>query len=930
MAAKTESMMTQNFCDPWMGYKELPQDKKQSSSVKISVVFLDHSEVVFIVNKRDRGQVLLNTVFHHLRVTEARFFGLQFPCDIPDTMRWLDPAKSIRKQFKRGYPYTLHFRVKFYPTETSAMKDEFTRYQLFLQIKLDLLERRLSCSMSATALIASLAVQTEIGDYNVAEHERHYIKQFKFIPNQSKEFEAEVERLHKLQRGLMPSQAEYLFIRKAQKLDMYGVELHHAKDDEDQDLDVGVASDGILLFQNEIQIKHLRWSSIVKISFKRKLFCIQLRPTPCQQHNSEHLHSFHMDNYRACKRLWKSCVDFHSFYRQDRCLNSSCSHPSLSNKIVGTKSDKALLGFFALNAKQRNYDKTYSSSVSQSDLRQYSYCAHTNYFSVNENHDYYAGYGDKKNPRRLSAPPSVSFGVLDGEFCKATPKKGCFLNSNVSDNKEVTNSSLSANSGYSSEESPCVVELLQNETLPSETKDMLVMTNTVDDCRDETSYFTNCSSISSSSMMNSDNLHQNVVSIKLNPDSNGRYGFNVKGGADYNNGITISKVVEDSPAALCSPRLNIGDHVLQVNGKDLRQFSHDQVIRFIKKTCEDQTEELELLVLPNCIRIENTEKPLFSELTTADRQVETNVLDNSIKLLENMLSSGEVLSMFDKLHRKKPGETTNHARLPLNSTKNRYRDVLPYDSSRVSLSGSSSNYINANYVNIKIPGTDWTNHYIASQGPLPNTCADFWTMIWEQKANFIVMLTVLLERGRTKCHQYWPENGELAQFGQWNVQSLNEKVSSSFAFRDFRLYHCHESASNSASRLIHQMQYIAWPDHGVPDDSSDFLDFILQVRQKRVGMKEPCVVHCSAGIGRTGVLITVETAMCLIEANQPIYPIDIAETLRNHRAMMIQTTSQFKFICDAIIRVYKEGLAKPILDNECTNVTDSDNSLVKG
>ena len=90
-------------------------------------------------------------------------------------------------------------------------------------------------------------------------------------------------------------------------------------------------------------------------------------------------------------------------------------------------------------------------------------------------------------------------------------------------------------------------------------------------------------------------------------------------------------------------------------------------------------------------------------------------------------------------------------------------------------------------------------------------------------------------------------------------------------------------------RLIRQMQYISWPDHGVPDDSSDFLDFVLRVRQNRVGMVEPTVVHCSAGIGRTGVLITMETAMCLMEANQPVYPLDIVRQMRDQRAMLIQT-----------------------------------------
>jgi tyrosine-protein phosphatase non-receptor type 4 len=141
------------------------------------------------------------------------------------------------------------------------------------------------------------------------------------------------------------------------------------------------------------------------------------------------------------------------------------------------------------------------------------------------------------------------------------------------------------------------------------------------------------------------------------------------------------------------------------------------------------------------------------------------------------------------------------------------------------------------------------------------------------------------------------------------VESIAEDITDSFAFRDFILHKISDEGTDdeehviSESRNIKQMQYIAWPDHGVPDDSSDFLDFVLRVRQHRVGMDKPSVVHCSAGIGRTGVLITMETAMCLIEANQPVYPIEIARTMRDQRAMMIQTTSQFKFVCEAILCV---------------------------
>lgn len=286
-----------------------------------------------------------------------------------------------------------------------------------------------------------------------------------------------------------------------------------------------------------------------------------------------------------------------------------------------------------------------------------------------------------------------------------------------------------------------------------------------------------------------------------------------------------------------------------------------------------------------------------------------NALDMSLKLLEESLESGAALAQFEQLYRKKPGMTMNAARLEANIPKNRYRDISPYDQTRVIMkNGVTGDYINANYVNMEIPVSGIVNRYIAAQGPLPTTCADFWQMIWEQQSTLVVMLTTKVERGRIKCHQYWPDHYTTTDYGTLQVTCVKEEESDSFAFREFNLTH----VELREERHISHMQYIAWPDHGVPDDPADFLDFVQKVRQKRVGLVEPSIVHCSAGIGRTGVLITMETAMCLIEANQPVYPLSIVRQMRDQRAMLIQTPNQYKFVCEAILRCYNEGIVKPL------------------
>jgi len=206
------------------------------------------------------------------------------------------------------------------------------------------------------------------------------------------------------------------------------------------------------------------------------------------------------------------------------------------------------------------------------------------------------------------------------------------------------------------------------------------------------------------------------------------------------------------------------------------------------------------------------------------------------------------------------------------------------------------------------------NRYIAAQGPLPNTSTDFWQMVWEQQSSIIVMLTTKVERGRVKCHQYWPELYETSDYNGVQVTCVKEEMSASFAFREFTVVSTQAGNHNNEERHIRQMQYISWPDHGTPEESADFLDFVMRVRQDRSGMVEPTVVHCSAGIGRTGVLITMETAMCLIESNQPVYPLDIVRQMRDQRAMLIQTSSQYKFVCEAILRVYNDKIVQPLDD----------------
>lgn len=851
-------------------------------TIEISVILLDHSEIIFVVSKRDRGQVLLDAVFKKLRCQEPKYFGLQFPQNVPDAMKWLDPTKSIRKQFKRGYPLILYYRIKYYISDLSRMKDHSTRYQLFLQIKLEILEQRLSCPANKAALLASYAVQSAFGDFDPGSHQGRYLKKFKFLPNQTQDFENELQKLHKKHRGLTPGQAEFLFLQEAKKLPTYGVDLHYGKLTNGQDIKVGVATDGIGIFKKGKVWKQYDWSKIIKISFKRKLFYIQLQRE--EGKDDSLLTEFSMDNYRACKRLWKNCVDCHSFHRQDR---EKVLGPSKKQGIIPTKNGKPVFGLFNLGGKN-NRAKHDSMDKAMLNFREPQKSTSTKMLNTSvfsKDKDSFFDL-DKKESRRLSAPPSVTLAVLPPDQHDQIPMNNsqhdltdAVRTEHVRHHKEVEPDPYPL-SDFSPQESyyDCPFQPTQQET------------------------------ISNNSAPEPYILPGDMGLIRIKPDIEGRFGFNIKGGSDLNLPITISKIAPHSPADTCNPPLNVGDEIVQINGRDVNLLTHEQAVNFIRATREKFSGELVLLVRPlvtfqgvNDMEPQgDVQQP--AEMESADDEEYQETLESSMKLLDHLVATGKEMMLFDKLYRRKTGLAMNDARLAANVPRNRYRDISPYDATRVRLTSWETDYINGSHIIIKINNTDIINHYIACQGPLPLTSGDFWAMVWQQGATLIVMVTTIVERGMMKCHQYWPDASMTKQFGNLTVTSVSERKSNCFVFREFDLSVAGDESS--APRRVSHIQYVAWPDHGVPDDSSDFLDFITCVRQKRVGMTVPTVVHCSAGIGRTGVMIAMETAMCLIEAGQPVYPLQITRDMRDQRAMMIQTAAQFRFVCEAILRVF--------------------------
>ncbi|KAL9862871.1 band 4.1-like protein 2 isoform 9-T10 [Geothlypis trichas] len=284
---------------------------KKVKTVQCKVMLLDGTEYSCDLEKRAKGQVLFDKVCEHLNLLEKDYFGLLF-YENSEQKNWLDSSKEIKRQI-RSLPWIFTFNVKFYPPDPSQLTEDITRYFLCLQLRQDIVSGRLPCSFVTHALLGSYTLQAELGDHDPGEHSSDYISEFQFAPNQTQEMEEKVAELHKTHRGLTPAQADSQFLENAKRLSMYGVDLHHAKDSEGVDIMLGVCANGLLIYKDRLRINRFAWPKILKISYKRSNFYIKVRPAELEQFESTI--GFKLPNHRAAKRLWKVCVEHHTFFR---------------------------------------------------------------------------------------------------------------------------------------------------------------------------------------------------------------------------------------------------------------------------------------------------------------------------------------------------------------------------------------------------------------------------------------------------------------------------------------------------------------------------------------------------------------------------------------------------------------------------------------
>ncbi|XP_073870588.1 protein 4.1 isoform X18 [Macaca fascicularis] len=375
--------------------------KHRNMHCKVSL--LDDTVYECVVEKHAKGQDLLKRVCEHLNLLEEDYFGLAI-WDNATSKTWLDSAKEIKKQV-RGVPWNFTFNVKFYPPDPAQLTEDITRYYLCLQLRQDIVAGRLPCSFATLALLGSYTIQSELGDYDPELHGVDYVSDFKLAPNQTKELEEKVMELHKSYRSMTPAQADLEFLENAKKLSMYGVDLHKAKDLEGVDIILGVCSSGLLVYKDKLRINRFPWPKVLKISYKRSSFFIKIRPGEQEQYESTI--GFKLPSYRAAKKLWKVCVEHHTFFR----LTSTDTIPKSK--------------FLALGSKFRYSGRTQAQTRQASALidRPAPHFERTASKRASRSLDGAAVDSADRSPRPTSAPAIAQGQVAEGGVLDASAKK---------------------------------------------------------------------------------------------------------------------------------------------------------------------------------------------------------------------------------------------------------------------------------------------------------------------------------------------------------------------------------------------------------------------------------------------------------------------------------------------------------------------------
>ncbi|KAM3967788.1 band 4.1-like protein 4A [Aphomia sociella] len=292
------------------------------------VVLLDERELLHEIQDNSTGQALLDVVFRHLDLLETAYFGLRY-VDQDNQTHWLDAGKRLRRQLRGSDPHTFYFGVKFYAADPCKLLEEITRYQLFLQLKQDVLRGRLPVNFDLAAELAAYVLQSELGDYDPRRHTLGYVSEFRLLAHQTPELETRAAEIHRTLTGISPAQAELSYLDKVKWLDMYGVDLHPVLGEDSVEYFLGLAPSGLLLLRGKHTVANYYWPRVSKLYYKGRYFMLRV----ADKNNDTSTYGFESPTRAACRHLWRCCSDHHAFFRLQQTSPASAEIFALGSRL---------------------------------------------------------------------------------------------------------------------------------------------------------------------------------------------------------------------------------------------------------------------------------------------------------------------------------------------------------------------------------------------------------------------------------------------------------------------------------------------------------------------------------------------------------------------------------------------------------------------
>uniref|UniRef100_A0A8C9SM79 protein-tyrosine-phosphatase n=1 Tax=Scleropages formosus TaxID=113540 RepID=A0A8C9SM79_SCLFO len=803
---------------------------------------LDNNVIECTLSVESTGQECLEAVAQRLELRETHYFGLWFQSK-SQLQRWVELEKALKKQLdKFGNEPLLFFGVMFYVPNVSRLEQEVTRYQYYLQVKKEILDGRLQCTVEQGIRLAGLAVQADFGDFTQFQSQ-DFLREYVLFPvnwphveEVLEEWTQKVAEEHKSHCGMQPAEAELLYIKEVERLDGYGQESFAAKDNYTNDLYIGVSFIGVFAkHRNGRSIMLHRWKDIGNIGHNKSAITVEIT-------SKDDTMMFHTEDMEMAKYIARLFTARHKFYKQNKiCTEPAHSPVQIRRRPTWTGSSLRCPCFPVLSF--------YTDSIFHEDL-------------------YY-----KSETSLDRCPVDFAFrnGTVPNGSVYSTPSMNSLNHSQTFMQASPMSSSLSIPGS----------DVMRPDYIPS-------------------------------------HRHSAIIAPSYRPTP------------DYEAVMRQKRHVMPPDCHSQSLRnLNISNayayrqpEALVYSQPEMRERAqypgpYNPPVSYSRHRSHPSTLEKQKM------SVDSLKRPLMMAALNGLYVARISVIEShatppaQCKLLERKVQEDRVFTEYEQIPKKKADCVVTTAMLPDNAERNRFRDVVPYEENRVELVPTKENntgYINASHIKVTISGEEW--HYIATQGPLPNTCQDFWQMVWEQGVNVIAMVTAEEEGGRSKSHRYWPKLGSKhnsATHGKFKVTTKFRTDSGCYATTGLKVKHL----LSGQERTVWHLQYTDWPDLGCPEYVQGFLSYLEEIQSVRRhtnsmldtsrSLNPPIVVHCSAGVGRTGVVILTELMVSCVEHNEKVEIPMMLARLRQQRMLMVQTISQYKFVYQVLIQFLKNS-----------------------